>query len=183
MRLKVDLSLHNSQHFTIWNKITQGPHSARSVLHAPPRWKAGGWSDLKACCDCISQVRGCWRGAPALSQQCGVILAVLAVVQNFPASAAALGKVLAEEALLTSTLLLFSHFHKGCNYLPLGEHSLGCPENDRQVVLPGIYRDHTIWTWEVGKNWNVVPNTCIKAHVTSPDVPNECSEKTKDLRN
>lgn len=146
MRIKVDLSLHNSQHFTIWNKITQGPHSARSVLHASLRWKAGGWSDLKARCDCISQVRGCWRGAPALSQQSVVWYRLCwkgcrtSLPQQQPWEKLWLRKV----SWHLLPLLLLSHFHKGCNCLSLGEHSLGWPENDRQVVLSGIYRDHTI---------------------------------------
>lgn len=182
MRLKVDLSLHNSQCFTIWNKITHGPHSASSVLHAPPRWKADGWSGLKAHCDCISQVRGCWRGAPALSQQSVVWYRLCwkgcrtSLPQQLPWERFWLRKLYWH--LLP--LLLFSYFHKGCICLPLGEHSLGCPEDNKQVVLPSIYRDHTKWTWEDGENRNgyvLVPDMCIKAHVTSLGVTNECSEK------
>lgn len=69
MRLKADLSLPNSQHFTTWNKITQGSRSACSKLHTPPRQKASGWNGLKVQHDCISQVRSCWRWFSALSQQ------------------------------------------------------------------------------------------------------------------
>lgn len=160
MRLKVDLSLHNSQHFTIWNEITQGPHSARSMLHASPRWKAGGWSGLEAQCDCISQVRGCWRRAPALSQQSVVWYWLCwkrcstSLPQQQPWERFWLRKL----SWHLLPLLLFSHLHEGYNCLPLGEHSLGWPENDRHV-------NYTIWTWEDGENWDgyvLVPNMCIR---------------------
>lgn len=101
MRLKVDLSLPNSQHFTIWNKITQGSCSAHSMLPAPPRWKASGWNVLKMIASARWEAAGdepqpwvskVWHGT-----------AVLEVVQSLPASAGALGSVLAEKALLTPT--------------------------------------------------------------------------------
>lgn len=65
-----------------------------------------------------------------------------------PCLSRSLGKGFGWESWHLLPLLLFSHFHKGGNCLPLREHSIGCPKNDRHVVLPGIYRDHTIWTWE-----------------------------------
>lgn len=189
MRLKVDLSLHNSQCFTIWNKITHGPHSASSVLHAPPRWKADGWSGLKAHCDCISQVRGCWRGAPALSQQSVVWYRLCwkgcrtSLPQQLPWERFWLRKLYWH--LLP--LLLFSHFHKGCICLPLGEHSLGCLEDNKQVffcpAFIGIIQNERGKMGKMEMDMSLF-QTCALRHMSHHLVwQMNVLKKTKDLRN
>lgn len=173
MRLKVDLSLPNSQHFTIWNKITQGSSSAHSMLHASPRWKASGWNDLQVQRDCISQVRGCWRWASALSQHSVAWYRLCwkwcraSLPQQEPWEAFWLRKL----SWHLLPLQLFPQFHKRCSCLLLGEPSLGCPEWQACGFVQHLQGSCKMDMGREGKNgcvYVLVPNMCIKA----PNVTN-----------
>lgn len=149
MRLKADLSLPNSQHFTTWNKITQGSCSARSKLHTPPRRKASGWNGLEVQHDCISQVRSCWRWFSALSQQSMAWYRLHWRWCRAPCLNKSLGKHLGWESS-PDTYSLCSHFHISTKdaAISLWGSLPYSALNDRHLVLSSIYRDYAKWVWE-----------------------------------